>query len=532
MKRAAAPLPDDVEALKAIIVRQAAEGAQKEAQIERYKAQLTTLQQQLNLLLAKRFGPSSEKVPADQLRLFNEAEAEAEHCEAHVCERDESAITVAAHTRGKRGRKPLPAELPRVDIVHDLPEEKKVCAHDGHRLVEIGAETSEQLDIVPAQVRVLRHIRKKYACPCCEQGVTTAPLPAQPIPKSIASPGLLAHIAVAKYQDALPLYRQEQILKRIGVELPRASLAGWMIKAGQLIQPLINLMHERLLDYDIVHMDETTVQVLKEPGKAAQSTSYIWVQRGGPPEHPLILYDYDPSRSQAVPKRLLEGYRGYLQTDGYEGYNGVCREQEIVPIGCWAHARRKFDEALKAQGTKGKPKAGRALMGLNFIQRLYRIEKAVQDGSAEQRYEARQQQARPVLDALRDWLEKSLPGVPPSTATGKALGYLHTQWDKLIGYLDDGRLPIDNNRTENAIRPFVLGRKNWLFSDTVHGAKASANLYSLVETAKANGLEPYRYLRQVFKQLPRAQTVAEIEALLPGNVDPEKLPAATNQPRP
>ncbi len=299
-----------------------------------------------------------------------------------------------------------------------------------------------------------------------------------------------------------------------------------------MIQPLINLMREHLLDYDIVHMDETTVQVLKEPGKTAQSTSYIWVQRGGPPEHPLILYDYDPSRSQAVPKRLLEGYRGTLQTDGYEGYNGVCREQEIVQIGCWAHARRKFDEALKAQGTKGKPKAGKAVMGLNFIQRLYRIEKAVQDGSAERRYEVRQQQARPVLDALRDWLEKSLPGVPPSTATGKALGYLHTQWDKLIGYLDDGRLPIDNNRTENAIRPFVLGRKNWLFSDTVHGAKASANLYSLVETAKANGLEPYRYLRQVFERLPQAQTVAEIEALLPGNVNPENLLPAKNQPRP
>ena len=219
-------------------------------------------------------------------------------------------LTISPHTRMKPGRKPLPDNLPRIDVIHELDESERVCPHDGQRLNEIGEVTSEQLDIIPAKIQVLRHIRKKYAC-TCGQGIKTAPLPAQPIPKSLASPGLLAHVSVSKYQDALPLYRQETILQRIGVNIPRATLANWMIKSGQLIQPLINLLHDHLLAYDIIQMDETTVQVLSEEGKTAQSKSYLWVQRGGSPDKPVILFDYDPSRSQAVPQRLLEGFEGY-----------------------------------------------------------------------------------------------------------------------------------------------------------------------------------------------------------------------------
>ncbi|MGH8605678.1 MAG: IS66 family transposase, partial [Gammaproteobacteria bacterium] len=309
-------------------------------------------------------------------------------------------------------------------------------------------------------------------------------------------------------------------------ELPRATLASWMVRLGQVIQPLINLMREAVLAYDIVQMDETTVQVLNEPGRSAQSQSYLWVQRGGPPEHPLILYEYDPSRSQEVPKRLLEGYRGYLQIDGYEGYNAVCLQPGINALGCWAHARRKFDEALKAQG-KAHPdtpaKTGRAHQGLIYIQQLYRIEQEVNGTAPEVRYHVRQQKAKPLLTEIRHWLDAALPEIPPTSATGKALYYLHHQWDRLVRYLKDGRLQIDNNRIENAIRPFVLGRKNWLFCDTVRGAKASANLYSLIETAKANGLEPYYYLRHLFTELPKASTVAQIEKLLPHNLKPNEL---------
>jgi transposase len=512
----AVSLPDDVDTLKALLLNAQARNAHLEAKN-------ALLQEQLHLAIARRYAASSEKIAPDQLRLFNEAEVDA-HAVLLAREDDTHAsdtIAIAAHTRTvKRGRKPLPSTLPRIDIVHTLNDAQRVCDHDGAVLHEIGEVISEQLDIIPAKIQVLRHIRKKYAC-ACGQCVKTAPLPGQPIPKSLASPGLLAHIVVSKYQDALPLYRQEHILQRIGVDLPRATLANWMIQAGALIQPVINLLRDRLLAYDILQMDETTVQVLKEPGKTTQSTSYLWVQRGGPPDKPVLLFDYDPARSQGVPLRLLEGFAGTLQTDGYDGYNAVVQTGQLTHAGCFAHARRKFTEAIKAQG-KHKTH-GKAQHGLALIQKLYKIEKSVRGATAGERFAQRQQQATPVLNTLHTWLITSLPQVPPKSALGKALHYLHSQWDKLIRYLEDGRLEIDNNLAENAIRPFVVGRKNWLFSQSVAGIKASANLYSLIETAKANGLEPYAYLRHLFAVLPKATTVDDIEKLLPGTLQPEHI---------
>lgn len=543
----AADLPDDVEALKALVQRQQAEIEAQERQFqaeheaqqhqlraeleaqqhrlqaeheahhrnlrEEYEQQVTQLREQINLLLAKRFGSSSEQLSPDQLRLFFEPVDETEPATA-----EEESVEVPAHRRAKRGRRPLPENLPRVDVIHDLSNEEKVCPNDGATLELIGEDSSEQLDIVPAKVQVIRHIRRKYACPCCEQQVKTAPLPPQPIPKSIASPGMLAHVATSKYVDALPLYRQETIFQRMGVDIPRATFANWMIQCGQLIQPLINLMREQLLAGPLVQMDETPVQVLKEPGKSAQSKSWIWVSRGGPLRQPLVLYDYDPGRGRAVPQRLLDGYQGYLQTDGYKAYRQVGRQGEISHVGCWAHARRKFDEANKAQG-RGKKPAGRAMQGLAYIQKLYGIERALKEVTPEARQIARQEQAAPVLEQLHAWLEKSLPQVPPQSVVGKALNYLHEEWPRLVRYLDDGLIPIDNNLTENAIRPFTIGRKNWLFSDSVKGIKSGTNLYSLIQTAKANRLEPYQYLRHVFTELPKADTVEAIEALLPANID-------------
>jgi len=273
----------------------------------------------------------------------------------------------------------------------------------------------------------------------------------------------------------------------------------------------------------LLKMDETPVQVLKEPGKTAQSKSYLWLQRGGPPDQPVVLYDYDPGRGAAVPKRLLDGFKGYLQTDGYDGYNAAVAVNGLTHVGCMAHARRKFSEAVKAQGKKKQ--RGNAHRGLALIQKLYRVEKQSRKLTPEERHAHRQQHARPILDELRAWLDKALLQVPPTSATGKALNYLNNEWDKLIRYLDDGRLEIDNNAAENAIRPFVVGRKNWLFSTSVKGVKASANLYSLIETAKANGLEPYVYLRHVFTELPKADTVEAIEALLPGHQDKDQIKA-------
>lgn len=511
-------LPDDVAALKSLLAKEAARNQQLTTENQRYKAQVLTLTEQLNLALARRYAASSEKLSPDQIALFDEAELDADT----VLESDDDVdeITIAGHTRKKRGRKPIPRHLPRIDVIHEIPESERRCDHDGRLLTEIDEVIAEQLDIIPATIRVLRHIRKKYACDC-GQCIKTAPLPAQPIPKSLASPGLLAHIAVSKYQDALPLYRQETILQRIGVDIPRATLANWMIRAGTLIQPLVNLLDDQLLHHDILQMDETTVQVLKESGKRAQSKSYLWLQRGGPPEHPVVRYHYDPGRGAGVAERLLAGFKGYLQTDGYDGYNAVVAANNLIHVGCMAHARRRFSDAVKAQGRSRV--RGKAHRGLSFIQKLYRIEKQARKLDPEQRHAHRQRHARAVLEEMRGWLDQSLPQVPPASATGKALQYLHKQWPKLIRYLDDGRLEIDNNAAENAIRPFVLGRKNWLFSDSVRGVQTSANLYSLIETAKANGLEPYAYLRYVFTELPKAGTVDAIESLLPGNVAKTRL---------
>ncbi len=531
MTSAARDLPDDVDALRALALQQQTELdaqsdtlAERARRIDEQAAQIRQLEEYVRLLRHQRFGRTSEQTSREQLGLFNEAELAADTAEK---EDAPVGVEIAAHTRRPHGRRPLPSFLPRVEILHDLPEAEKVCATDGTPLARIGEEVCEQLEIIPATIRVLRHVRPKYACPSCHTGIHVAALPPQPIPKSLASPALLAHVAVSKYVDALPLYRQEAILGRIGIDLPRATLASWMVRAGELVQPLVNLLRDDLLAGGVVQCDETPFQVLKEPGKAATSLSYLWVQRSLSRDAPVVLYDYDPSRSGRVPERLFEGYAGVLQTDGYEGYTAVGQRPGIVHVGCWAHARRKFDEALKGmRGAERKAtsrKESVALQGLGFVQKLYAIERTAKDAIPEERTRLRDERSRPVLDALRRWLDDALPRVAPQTLTGKALSYLDHQWPKLVRILDDGRIPLDTNLVENAIRPFVVGRKNWLFADTVRGANASANLYSLVETAKANALEPYAYLRLVFTELPRAETLVDFEALLPRNLDRARL---------
>jgi transposase len=354
-------------------------------------------------------------------------------------------------------------------------------------------------------------------------------MPKLPIPKSLATPSLLAHVATSKYVDGLPLYRQERIFQRLGVDISRATLASWMVKMGALVEPLMERIREEIRGNSFVQCDETPFQVLKEPGKRAQSQSYLWVLRGGDREHPLIYYEYDPSRSAEVPKRLLREFRGFLQTDGYEGYTALGREPGIVHVGCWAHTRRKFDEALRGQGkvkkkgAKRTAKESRARQALSQIQALYRIERELKDVSVEERYVARQERTKPLIEKLRAWLDASIDSVPPQSLTGKALHYMHRQWPKLVRVLDDGRIPLDTNLVENAIRPFVVGRKNWLFADTVAGARASANLYGLIETAKANRIEPGRYLAHLFAILPAVTSHQQIVDLLPQNVDPENL---------
>jgi len=500
---------DDIAALKQAI-------AAKDARI-------AILEEQLRLAVTRQYAPRSEKLASlAQIELFNEAEALGTKPDG---EAQAGEIKVPAPTRERGKRKPIDSSLPRIRIEHDIPEAEKTCPC-GCQLTRIGEVTSEQFDLIPARAQVLQHVRFKYACRSCEGAshegptVVTAPLPAQPIPKSNASPGLLAHVTTSKFVDGLPLYRQEGILARHRIGVSRTALAAWMIRCGDLVVPLINLIHETQLAYDILQMDETSVQVLKEDGRPATAKSFMWVRRGGPPGQRIILFDYAASRAGSVPMQILEDYRGYLQSDAYAAYDKPGRRDGVKHVGCLDHARRKFVEAVKAQHAVAGMERGLAPEALLLIRKIYVIEKLARDASmtADARHRLREEKARPIWDELRAWLDRNRNAAPPQSLTGKAIGYLADEWPRLMRYLDDGRLEVSNVLCENAIRPFVIGRKNWLFSDTPAGAHASARLYSIVETAKANGLEPYAYLRHIFAGLPQAVTLADIEALLPWNV--------------
>ena len=526
-------LPHDVDALKTLLrAQQNAHTALIETIRQEAHDYVIRMLEQAILARQRMFGASSEQMAA-QSRLFDEAEVlaqtstEAQDTAPQEPEQPltdvQSAKPDVKPARGKRVA--LATGLPRVDVVHDVPEALRTCAC-GTAMVEIGQDISEQLDIVPMQVRVLRHIRKRYGCPTSQHPPITAALPAQPLPKSNASVDFLAMLLAVKFVDGLPLARFENVLARHGAPVPRQTLARWVIGSAGVLQPLHNLMRDVLLDGSLIHMDETVVQVLKEKDKAPTTNSYMWVQTGGPPDKPVVLYDYDPSRSAGVPTALLEGFKGYLMTDGYDGYNEVARTDGIERLACWAHVRRRFVEATRVQP---KGKRGRADEAVSLIGKLYRIEREHKEATPEVRYLARQSSSAPVLAELHAWMLKQTPLVIPKSALGTALAYMGNLWPQLTRYTERGDLPIDNNRCENAIRPFVIGRKAWLFSDTPAGARSSAVIYSLVQTCKANGLEPYTWLRRVLRDLPAAKSADAVEALLPWNLRGTDLVGETAQ---
>ncbi|WP_122598094.1 IS66 family transposase [Pseudomonas viridiflava] len=489
-------LPDDLQLLKQMLAKM--------------QSRVGFLEEENALLRQRLFGRKSEQTadPATpQLALFNEAESVVEATDENA----EEEVVAPAKRSGKR--KPLPADLPRIEVIHELPEHELTCAC-GCRKHSIGEEISEQLEIVPMQIRVIKHVRKTYGCRDCETAPVTADKPAQLIEKSMASPSVLAMLLTTKYVDGLPLHRFEKVLGRHGIDIPRQTLARWVIQCGEHFQPLLNLMRDRLLESRVIHCDETRVQLLKEPDREPSSQSWMWVQTGGPPDRPVILFDYSTSRAQEVPTRC---YRGYVMTDDYAGYNALGAQDGVERLGCWAHARRKFVEAQKVQP---KGKTGRADIALNLINKLYGIERDLKASSDADRKIGRHEQSLPILAQLKSWIEKTQPQVTAQNALGKAISYLASNWSKLERYVEEGYLPLDNNTAERAIRPFVIGRKNWLFSDTPKGATASAQLYSLVETAKANGQESYAWLRHALERLPTATSVEDYEALLPWNCEP------------
>ncbi|PCE27061.1 transposase [Paraburkholderia acidicola] len=461
------------------------------------------------------FGAKSEARNLEQPDLFNEAEALG--ATAIPAQEDTQETAVAAHARKKRGhRKPLDLNLPREFVRHELPEAERFCNHDGQALVEIGIETSEQLDVIPEQLRVIQHQRVKYACPCCDLGIKVTPAPLRIIPRGLLSESALAWIATGKYQFGMPLYRQAGLLRRFGGDISSNTIAASMVRVGLASQPVINLMRDALLDAELIYCDETTLQVLKEEGRRPQTTSYLWAQMTGSGV-PIRCFTYTPGRGTRLADRLFTGIRegAVMMTDGYEPYNDIARRHHLVHLGCWVHVRRYF---VKAEGTV--PKAARTpdLLATRFIRligKLFAAEARSETWSPQRRQRLRRRYSAHVLEVVHTLMLEQSSGIVPKSLLGNGLTYLRAQWPKLIRYVENGCWPISNNPCENAIRPFCVGRRGWLFSDTVDGANASANLYSLVETCKANGIDPYRYLYWLFQRLPLAKTVDDYDALLP-----------------
>ena len=510
-------------------LQQALAAARRELRVVRTERDL--LKEQLNKFKRQLFAAKSEVSAQHQKDMFfNEAEVEGAKAQPTAEEPDDDHVEVPAHKRAKRGRKPLDAALPRAVVRHELPEGERVCPHDGAALREIGVEVSEQLDIVPQQVRVIRHERVKYACPCCDGGMRLAARPPQVIPKGLFTEAALAWVVTSKYLDGLPLYRQAALLGRFGgSDVSRNTLAASVVRIGQAVQPVINLLRDQLLDSPLVFGDETEVQVLKEPGRKAQAKSYMWVQMAersgadgtGPP---IRLFAYSPSRSTQTARQLYAGMRqrGVLMSDGYEPYNAIAEEHGLVHLGCWAHCRRYLHDALQALPKDKRGPEQLPAQFLELIGKLYHVEADARRAGldAQALHRQRQEHSTALLVKLERLLLANLHGVLPGSLLGKALHYMASQWSKLVRYVEDGSYPIDNNACENSIRPFCVGRRNWLFADTVAGANASANLYSLLQTCMANGIDGYRYLRALLIALPRATTVDDFEALLPWRIAP------------
>jgi len=552
MAEAAPKLPEDPAALQAIIRRMTAEQTAREQRfeaelqarneaIEKRDRKIEQLLERLELLRHQRFGPKADRIAKEQLALFDEAELNAvlEALDAQIAEAQDAAETPPSETerpapKQTPKRKPLPAHLPRVDRILDLPEAEQAAIADTH--VRIGFDEAEQLGVLPKQYYVIRIKRAKYApidadVPEAGKGIRIAPRPAQLLPKAIGHSSLLAEVVTGKFIDGLPLYRQEKIFAREGIELSRQTLSGWLVQLQDPLRPLMDALKRHLTRGPVLQIDETPVQVLDEPGRANTTKSYMWVYRGGPPGEPVIAFQYAPSRSGEVPIEFLFPEKGgpppasrfYLQTDGYAGYHALAKRDAILGhMGCWAHVRRKAVEA-----TQGRTSTGAAHTLVAWIGKLYAIERRIRGTAPEHRHAVRLAESKPILDELRAWLDDKANKVLPKGLLGEAIQYARTQWPILTTFLEDGHLEIDNNLAENAIRPFAVGRKAWLFSGSPKGAEASAMLYTLVETARANALEPRAYLHYLFETLPTATTPDAVEALLPHRLTPDDLKIPT-----
>jgi len=488
-------------------------------QIAELDAKVKWYEEQFRLSCQKKYGPSSEKTSPEQINLFNEAEDIASP-EKAVKEPEIETITYQRRKKPAGQREDKLKDLPVEVIEYRLTKDEQVCPCCQGTLHEMSTQVRQEIAVIPPQIKVVKHVQYIYACRRCEKENISTPIikaymPNPLLPGSLASPSILAYIMDQKYTNSMPLYRQEAQLTRLGLELSRQTMANWVLAAcDPWLKLIYDRLHEHLVKRDILHADETTLQVLKEPGRSAESKSYMWLYRTGREGPPIILYEYQTTRASKHPDKFLSGFRGYLQTDGYSAYGKLTG---ITTVGCWAHARRKFTDALKALPAASRDNPVAARIGLDYCNKLFAIERRIKELSAYDRYVKRLEESKPLLDEFYGWLKRQRQHALPKSTFGQAVNYCINQWDELNNFLLDGRLEIDNNRAERSIKPFVIGRKNFLFSNTPRGASSSAIIYSIIETAKENKLSPYNYLVYLFEQLPNVdiRDKGVLDSLLP-----------------
>lgn len=474
--------------------------------------EIQQLTEQIATLKRKIFGTSSEQ---SKQQASDTAISE----QPQPAETETQSAKILKLTPKHAGRKPLPPELPRENITYTLPPEEQSCPCCNSRLCKCDEEVVERISVIPEHYRVIRHVQTKYVCRACEIFTLARAPKSMILGSSYGSPSFLASVAVKRFQYGLPYYRQEQILNSAGLPFNRTTLANLMINCANNLTPLYELLKEELLSQSVIHADETKLQVLNEPGRKATSKSFLWLYLSASNAlKPVVLFDYQQTREGKHPKNFLTGnpdniFKGYLCVDGYAGYNNI---PDILRVGCMAHVRRKFDEALKA--LPSDIEGSNAQYAISMIGKLYGIERRIADEPPDKKYLIRQNQSIPILNQIKIWLEDMRPKVTPSGLLGRAINYALEQWHAVSRYAEDGRLAIDNNAAERQIKNVVIGRKNWLFAESVDGAYTTAVMYSLVNTAKANGIDPYKYLYHLFEKMPYATTIDEKRKLLPWSI--------------
>ncbi len=500
------PLFSEYEDLK-ITVEGLTLQVEKEREIRKvYENENLRLKEMLREIQRSKFGTKSERWESTEQLVFNEAEFESRRPDP--AESPETEIQVAAHSKKRGHRKELPADLPREEVLIELPESERFT-EDGTPLKIIGYEVSEKLSYEPSQTKVIVIRRAKYGVDSGDY-VKTAPSIPSVIPKGIATGELLASVIVQKYGYGMPLYRQEYMFNQMGVDLTRQTMGRWVIQGAEALMPVWNVLNDRFFESSYVSCDETHTQVLKEKGRTAESKSWMWVRSTPSGKNKIILFDYDPHRSADVAKKLLSEFEGFLQVDGLASYNILEDQKSIIRIGCNMHGRRYFEKAFKIGASSGQSLAE---VALKFYKDLYAHEEELRSMSFEERHQKRLEVQEPIWNRFKTWADENKEKVPPKSKIGEAFNYFQSQYKYLMGYLQDGRLEMDNGFAERAIRKFAIGRNNWLFADTEAGAGASALFYSLIVTAKINDVNIYESMKYLLNEIPKAKTHEDVERL-------------------